>query len=133
MFSSILHFALELATLIGCKFFRTCNNEAQVCMAFIEILLCLYLNMTKNIYDLLTKKYEHQYCLEFFHEECFSHAYRLMDRFLCRTQPIIYLKIYSNFFPMKDYESRCFKIINSHCLKFISEKGKEKNKAKNAH
>ena len=98
-------------------FFKTCNNEAQVCMAFIEILLRLYLNMTKNIYDLLTKKYENQYCLEIFHDEC----------------PIIYLKIYSSFVSMKDYESRCFKIINSHYLKFISEKEKEKNKAKNAH
>ena len=86
----------------------------QVCMAFIEILLCLYLIMTKNIYDLLTKKYEHQYYLEFFHEECFSHAYRLMHKFLYRTQPIIYLKIYSNFIPMKDYESTCSKTINSH-------------------
>ena len=70
--------------------------------------------MTKNIYDLLTKKYEHQYYLEFFHEECFSHAYRLMHKFLCRTQPIIYLKIYSNFIPIKDYESTCSKTINSH-------------------
>ena len=34
---------------------------------------------------------------------------------------------------MKDYESICFKIINSHYLKFISVKEKEKNKAKNAH
>ena len=56
-----------------------------------------------------------------------------MYKSLCRTQPIIYIKIYSNFIPVKDYESRCFKIINSHYLKFISEKEKEKNKAKNAH
>ena len=96
-------------------FFKTCNNEAQVCMAFIEILLRLYLNMTKNICDLLIKKYQHQYCLEFFHGVCF------------------YLNIYSYFIPMKDYESICFKIINSHYLKFISVKEKEKNKAKNAH
>ena len=50
--------------------------------------------------------------------------------FLCRTQPVIYLIIYSNFTPVKDYESKCFKITNIHYLKFISEKEKEKNKAK---
>ena len=66
----------------GCMFFKTCKMT-QVCMAFIEILLRLYLNITKNIYDLLTKKYEHQYCLEFFHEECFSQAYRLMYLRFC--------------------------------------------------
>ena len=101
----------------GCMFFKTCNNAVQVYMTFVKILLRLYLNMTHKIYKLLTEKYEHDYKLDFYHEECFRYA----------SKPGIYLKIYSEFIPMKDYESRCFKIINHHYLKFISDKKKEKN------
>ena len=43
----------------GWLFFKTRINEVQVCLVFIEILLCIYLNLTKNIYEILTKKYIH--------------------------------------------------------------------------
>ena len=51
-----------------------------------------------------------------------------MHRFLCRTPPIIFLKINAEFIPNKDYDSRCFKIINAHYLKYISEKEKKRKK-----
>ena len=86
-------------------------------MVFPEILLRIYLNITKSIYEILTKKYTHGYSLNFFHHKCLSHAYRLMYMFLCRTQSIMYLEIYAEFVPDKDYDSRCFKIINTHYLK----------------
>ena len=50
-----------------------------------------------------------------------------MHRFLCRTCPI---KIYAEFIPNKDHDSRCFKIINAYYLKYTSEKEKEKKKEK---
>ena len=78
-------------------------------------------NITKSIYEIFTKKHAHNYFLDFFHDEFFTHAYRLMHRFLCRTCPI---KIYAEFIPNKDHDSRCFKIINAYYLKYISEKEK---------
>ena len=66
----------------GCLLFKTCNNEAQACLVFIEILL----NTIKNIYENFTEKYAHNYSLEFFHDECFTHAYQLIYKFLRRTR-----------------------------------------------
>ena len=53
-----------------------------------------------------------------------------MRTFLCRKHPIVFLKIYAEFIPNKDYESRSFKVLNTHYLKYISEKEKEKEKEK---
>ena len=112
----------------SCLFFKTCNNEVQICLIFIEILLRIYLNLTKNIYEILTKKYTHNYSPYLFHDECFTHAYLLMYKFLGLTSPSILIKIYAGFVPNKDYDSRCFKIINTYYLKHISEKKKKKRK-----
>ena len=72
-----------------------------------EILLRTYLNLTKSIYEIFTKKCKLLYCLECFNKECFSHAYHLMCKFLCRTNPNIYFQIYLHFVPNKDYKSNC--------------------------
>ena len=58
----------------GCLFFKTCNNQKDVCLVFTGILVRTYLNLTKNIYEIFIKKYKHLYCLDFFNDECFSHA-----------------------------------------------------------
>ena len=81
----------------GCLFLKTCNNQKDVCLASMEILVQTCLNLTKNIYKMFTKKYEHLYCLDFFNNECFSYAYSLMRKFLCHTNPDIYLRIYLHF------------------------------------
>ena len=88
----------------------------------------IYLNLTKNIYEISTKKYNHLYCLQFFNDECFSLVYRLMCKFLFYTNPDIYFYIYLHFVPGKDCDSSCFKIINCHYLKHIEEKIKAKSK-----
>ena len=93
-----------------CFFFKTCDNQKDICLVFTGILVWIYLNLTKNIYEIFTKKYNHLYCLDFFNNECFSHTYHLMWKFLFYTNPDIYL----HFVPNKDYASSCFKIINWH-------------------
>ena len=110
----------------GCLFFKTCNNQKDICLVFTELLVRTYLNLTKNIDKVFTKKYKHLYCLYFFNDKCFSHAYCLMHKVLCRMNPDIYLY----FVPSKDYNSNCFKIINWHYLKYIKDKEKLKQKSK---
>ena len=112
-----------------CLFLKTCNDQKDICLVFTEILVQIYLNLTKNIYEIFTNKYYHLYYLEFFYDECFSHAYRLMCKFFFYSNPDIYLYIYLHFVPYKNYDSSCFKIINWHYLKHIENK--EKIKAKN--
>ena len=112
----------------GPLFFQTCNDQKDICFVFTEILVGIYLNLTKNIYEVFTKKYNHLYCLEFFNDECFSLVYRLMCKFLFDTNPDIYLYIYLHFVPNKDYNSSCFKIINWHYLKHIKDKEEIKTK-----
>ena len=90
-----------------------------------------YLNLTNNIYEIFTKKYNHLYCLEFFNDECFSHAYRLMCKFLFYTNPDIYLYTYLHFVPNKDYDWSFFKIINWQYLKHRENREKIKSKNKN--
>ena len=67
--------------------------------------------------------------MEFFNDECFSHAYRLMCKLLFYTNADIYLHIYLHFAPNKDYHSSCFKIINWH--HYVEDKQKIKAKNKN--
>ena len=58
----------------GCLFFKTCKDPKDICLVFAEILLRIYLNLTKSIYEIFTKKYNHLYCLKFFNDECFCYA-----------------------------------------------------------
>ena len=58
----------------GCLFLKTCDNQKDVCLVFTEIPVRTYLNLTKNIYKIFTKRYEHLYCLDVFNNECFSQA-----------------------------------------------------------
>ena len=78
------------------------NDQKDTCLVFSEILVRIYLNLTKNIYEISTKKYNHLYCLQFFNDECFSLVYRLMCKFLFYTNPDIYFYIYLHFVPDKD-------------------------------
>ena len=110
-------------------FFKTCNDQKDVCLVFTEIPVRTYLNLTKNIYEIFIKKYKHLYCLDFFNGECFSHVYRLMRKFLRHTNPDIYFYIYQIFAPNKNYNSNCFKIYICHNLNYIEEKEKLKQKS----
>ena len=49
----------------GCLFFKTCYDQKDICLVFAEKLVPIYLNLTKNIYKIFTKKYGHLYWLEF--------------------------------------------------------------------
>ena len=114
-----------------CLFFKTCNNQKDICLVFAEILVRIYLNLTKNIYEIFTKKYNHLYYLESFNNECFSHASRLMGKFLFYTNHDIYLYIiYLHFVLNKDYDPSCFKTIYWHYLKHIEDKEKIEGKNK---
>ena len=113
-----------------CLFFKTCNNQKDVRLVFTEILLRTYLNVTKNIYEIFTKKYKHFCWLDFINDECFRHAYCLMRKFSCHTNSDFYLHICLHFVPNKNYDSNCFKIINWHYLKYIEDKEKQKLKNK---
>ena len=112
-------------------YFLKHNNQKYIRLVFTEILMRTYLNLTNNIYEIFTKKYNHLYCLECFNDECFSRTYRLMCKFLFYTDTDIYLYIYLYFVPIKDYDSSFFKIINWHYLKHIENKEKIKSKNKN--
>ena len=45
----------------GCLFFKTCYDQKDICLVFAEKLVPIYLNLTKNIYKIFTKKYDHLY------------------------------------------------------------------------
>ena len=47
-----------------CLFFKTCIDQKDICFVFTKILVQIYLNLTKNIYEIFTKKYNHLYCLK---------------------------------------------------------------------
>ena len=89
-----------------------------------------YLNLTKNIYKIFTKKYKRHCFLDFFNDKSFSHAYCLMHKLLCRTNSDIYLRIYLHFVPNKDYNPDCFKIINLNYLEHKKDKANLKQKSK---
>ena len=114
----------------GYLFLKACNNQKDVCLVFTEILVRTYLNLTKNIYEIFTKKYKHYCFLDFFNDKFFSHAYCLMHKLLCRTSSDIYLRIYLHFVPNKDYTSNCFKIINLDYLEYEGDKENLKQKSK---
>ena len=40
----------------GCLFYKTCNDQKNICLVFAEILVRIYLSLTKNIYEIFTKK-----------------------------------------------------------------------------
>ena len=42
-----------------------------------------------------------------------------MQQFAQNAKPDVFREISSNFVPVRDYESRCFKIINKHYLDYI--------------
>ena len=54
----------------------------------------------------------------------FEHAFNLMSTFTLNANPDIFRMIYSGFVPVKDYKSRCFKIINKHYLDYIMQNKK---------
>ena len=54
----------------------------------------------------------------------FEHAFNLMSTFTLNANPDIFRIIYSGFVLVKDYESRCFKIINKHYLDNIMQNKK---------
>ena len=37
-------------------FFKTCNDQKDICLVFTEIPVRVYLNLMKNIYEIFTKK-----------------------------------------------------------------------------
>ena len=40
----------------SCLFFKTCNDQKDICLVFTEILVRVNLNLMKNIYEIFTKK-----------------------------------------------------------------------------
>ena len=79
----------------GCLFFKTCNDQKDIWLVFKEILLRIYLNLTKNTYKIFTKKYNHFYCLEFFNVESFSQAYCLICKFFLHKSWYLSLYLFS--------------------------------------
>ena len=69
--------------------------------------------------------------LNFFQQKGIWSAYGFMIAFCSCVNIEVLENIYKNFKPGKDYNSRCFKIINKHCL--TSLECKEKNANKSSH
>ena len=60
--------------------------------------------------------------LQFFWIKCVLFAYRLLIAFCSCENIEVFENIYKNFVPVKDYDSRCFKIVNEHYLKYVDAK-----------
>ena len=101
----------------GCMFFKSCNNSSQVFFVFIEIMMHLYLNRDsepyRNLFKFVTTDFA--YSTHRFDEALnisLKNAFNLMSTFTQSASVDIFRTIYHDFSPVKDYESRCFKIIN---------------------
>ena len=57
--------------------------------------------------------------LEFFQVKGVLFAFRLLIAFCSCVNLEVFENIYKNFVPVKDYDSRCFQIVNDHCLKYL--------------
>lgn len=55
----------------------------------------------------------------------FKHGHMLMQKFTQNAAPDVFREHFCNLVPVRDYESRCFKIVNKHYLCYI-KKAKEK-------
>ena len=85
----------------------------------------VYVNNVELIYSELEShpgiSYEQ---LHFFRERASRFAYDLLLSFCSSINLKTFENIYRNFVPVKDYDSRCFKIVNEQHLKY-SELKKE--------
>ena len=60
--------------------------------------------------------------LHFFQERGNQFPYDLMISLYSCVNVETFENIYKNFVPVKDYDSRCFKIVNEHYLKYLDAK-----------
>ena len=111
-------------------YYEAQRNSQVVFTTFLSILLRVYINNVMLISDELEGCpgiIENQLC--FFNEKGIQSAYRLMIAFCSRVNIEVFENIYKNFRPEKDYDSRCFKIINRHYLNSVEYKEKNVNKS----
>ena len=111
-------------------YYEARRNSQVVFTTFLSILLRVYINNVMLISDELEGCpgiIENQLC--FFNEKGIQSAYRLMIAFCSRVNIEVFENIYKNFRPGKDYDSRCFKIINRHYLNSVEYKEKNVNKS----
>ena len=67
--------------------------------------------------------------LNFFQQKGIRSAYVLMITFCSCVNTEVFENIYKDFRPWKDYDRRCFKIINKHYLNSLEYKEKNVNKS----
>ena len=98
---------------------RTCSQQV---LQF-DILIRVYINNVMLVYSELEGYSEITIEQLPFFQRAVRFTYKLMISFCSCANIEIFKNIYKNFGPEKDYDSRCFKIVNRPYLKYIEAKG----------
>ena len=107
----------------GNMFYECRKNPKEVLVAFLNILVRVYVNSVRLIYKRLKKypKIEKRQRI-FIMSQGIRFVYKLMLSFCLCADVLTFRKIYVNFVPEKDYDVISFKILNEHYLKYLYEK-----------
>ena len=100
--------------------FLSLKDSRQVFKSFLDIFVRVYINSVVLIYNELEMNPEvsfEQFCS--FRQKGSRVAYDLLISFCSCVNLEQFRKIYKNFVPVKDYDSRCFKTLNKHYFKYL--------------
>ena len=108
------------AKFFGCMHLESRTSRQQVFTTFLNVLVRVFITNVMLIYnelqshpDISSKQ------LQFFWMKDVLFANRLLIAFCSCVNVEVFENIYRNFVPVKDYDSRCFKIVNEHYLKYL--------------
>ena len=107
----------------GCMHHESRTSSRQVFITFLNVLFRVCINNVVLIYNELESHPEISFKqLHFFQERGNRFHYDLMISFYSCVNVETFENIYKNFVSVKDYDSRCFKIVNEHYLKYLDAK-----------
>ena len=108
------------AKFFGCMHLESRTSRRQVFTTFLNVLVRVSITNVMLIYnelqshpDISSKQ------LQFFRMKGVLFACRLLIAFCSCVNVEVFENIYRNFVPVQDYDSRCFKIVNEHYLKYL--------------
>ena len=97
------------------------KSSRQVFISFLKVFVGIYLNNVVLIFNELESHpenlYKKLYC---FRNKGNRFAYDLLISFCTCVNLELFENIYKNIVPVKDYDSRCFKAVNEHYLKYLN-------------
>ena len=97
------------------------NSSCQVFISFLKVFVRIYLNKVVLIFNELEShpeiSYKKLYC---FRSKGNQFVYDLLILFCTCVNLEPFENIYKNFVPVKYYDSRCFKTVNEHYLKYLN-------------